>query len=109
MAYKEAFVAMVPDGDPKKHRTSIKTAKFEFTAVLTKMDIDEAVSVCKELVQNEGIHSVTLCPGFSHEAVAKVKRAVGEKVAVQVARGDKESMMIVGEILAREGWLSKTH
>jgi hypothetical protein len=35
--------------------------------------------VCKELVQNEGIQSLILCPGFPHEAVAEIANAVGEE------------------------------
>ncbi len=33
MAFKEAFVIMAIDGDPNKHRATIKTPKLELTAV----------------------------------------------------------------------------
>ena len=110
MALKTGFVAAVPDGDPKRHRVSIKTSKYELTAVMVELgNLDQAVNVCKDLVQNEGFQSFTLCPGFSHEEVAKIKEAVGEGVAVFVARGDIPSVMIVGEILAKEGWFPEGH
>ena len=105
MALKAGLVFMSPDGDPNKHRASIKTSKLELTTVLFEMmNFDQAVNVCKDLVQNEGIQFLILCPGFTHEAVAKIVNAVGEGVAVNVARGDVPSTMIAGEILAKEGW-----
>ena len=110
MAFKAAFVAMAPGADPKTHRASIKTPKFEFTAVIADLgNFDQAVDVCKDLVQNEGVQALTLCPGFSHEAVAKVANAVGEGVPINVARGDVPSGRITGEILRKEGWFPEGH
>lgn len=110
MAFKAGFVVMALDGDPKRHRASIKTSKFELTTVVVElMNLDQAVSVCKDLVQNEGAQSLILCPGFSHEAVAKVVNAVGEGVAVNVARGDISSVMVTSEILRKEGWFPEGH
>ena len=110
MAFKAGFVIMAPDSDPERHRASIKTPKFELTTVVVElMNFDQAVNVCKELVQKEGIQSLILCPGFSHEAVARVANAVGEGVAIDVARGDVPSGMIAGEILAKEGWFPEGH
>ena len=105
MAFKSGFVVMALDGDPKKHRASIKTSKFELTVVVVElMNFDQAANACRELVQNEGVQSFTLCPGFSHQAVAKVANAVGEGVAINVARGDVSSNAIIGQILVKEGW-----
>lgn len=110
MAFKAGFVVMAPDADPKIHRASIKTPKFELTTVTIQlMNLDQAVDVCKDLVQKEGVQSLILCPGFSHEAVAKVRNAVGEGVAIMVARGDVPSVMMTGEILAKEGWFPEGH
>ena len=110
MAFKAGFIIMAPDGDPERHRASIKTSSFELTTVVVElMNFDQAVKVCKDLVQNEGIQSFILCPGFSHEAVAKVANAVGEGVAINVARGDVPSGMITGEILVKEGWFPEGH
>ncbi len=108
MPFKGASVVMAPDGDPTRHKATIKTDKLELTAVVVEMmNFDQAVDVCKDLVQNQGVQSLSLCPGFTHEAVARIKNAVGEGVAVNVARGDIPSNQVIGEILAREGWIPK--
>jgi hypothetical protein len=73
------------------------------------MNFEQGVDVCKDLVNNEGVQSLFLCPSFHHEAVARVVNAVGPGVAVAVARGDVPSGMIAGEILAKEGWFPKGH
>jgi hypothetical protein len=103
--FKSAFLAMAADGDPAKHRATIKTSKLEFTTVLIKLlNFDQAVEVAKELVQKQGVQSIYLCAGFTHQAVAMVASAVGDKVAVQVARGDSPGTMMVNELLTKEGW-----
>jgi len=108
MAFKMAMVAMAPEADPKKHRASIKTPKFELIAVVADLgNFDQVVDVCKELVQNAGVQSLALCPGFSHEAVAKVAKAVGPEVAITVARGDVPSTRMAVEMLKKAGWSSK--
>jgi hypothetical protein len=105
MAFKEAVVVMALDGDPKKHRTTIKTNKVEVTLALIERDnFAQGVEVCKELVKNQGIQSFLLCPGFTHKAIADIVDAIGPGVAVNVARGDVPSTLMVGEILAKEGW-----
>ena len=106
MAYKTAFIGMAPEGDPKKHRATIKTPKIEFTAVMCGlMDYEQAIEVCKELVQKDGVQSITLCAGFPHDGVAKIANAVGDKVAVDIARADMAGYMLTSEILAKEGIL----
>ena len=96
---------MAPDGDPKMHKASVKSPMLELTTVVFEMmNFDQAVNVCKDLVQNEEIQFLILCPGFTHEAVGMIANAVGEGVAVNVARGDIPSTTIAGEILAKEGW-----
>ena len=106
--FKSAFIVMAADGDPAKYRSTIKTSKVEFTTVLIKLlDFDQAVEVAKELVQKQGVQSIYLCAGFTHQAVARVASAVGDKIAVQVARGDPPSTMMVEEILTKEGWFDK--
>ena len=104
--FKAAVVIMSPNADPAKHRASVKGDQFEYTLIVTPIaDFDRAAQVSKELVEKEGVKSITLCPGFSHEAVAKVRKAVGEGIAVHVARGDVPSIMITVQTLANEGWL----
>ena len=106
--FKSAFIIMAPDGDPQKHRATIKTEKAELTAVIIEAtNFDQAVEVAKDLVQNKGVQSIYLCPGFTHQAVARVASAVAGRAAVQVGRGDVPSTMMVGEILGKEGWFDE--
>ena len=105
MAFKTASVVMAPDGDPEKHRALIKTSKLELIVVVVElMNLDQAINVCKHLVEKDGVQAISLCPGFTHEAVAKIANAVGEGVSISVARGDVPSVMIAGGILGQEGW-----
>ena len=106
--FKSAFIIMAPDGDPEKHRATITTEKVEMTALFIEMmNFDQAVEVAKDLVQSKGIQSIYLCPGFTHQAVARIAAAVGVRAAVQVGRGDVPSTMMVGEILKKEGWFDE--
>lgn len=110
MAYKTAFLIMAPDGDPRKHRASIKTSKIELISVVVEMaNFDQTVQVCKDLVHNQGVQTIMLCPGFPHEAVGRIANAVGQGVPVSVARGDVASTVMTGEIIAKEGWFSEGH
>jgi hypothetical protein len=105
--FKSAFIIMAPDGDPTKHRATIKTSKAELTAVIIEMtNFDQAVEVCQDLVQ-KGVQSIYLCPGFTHQAVARIASAVGGRAAVQVGRGDVPSTMLIGEMLTKEGWFAE--
>lgn len=108
MVFKAGFVVMAPDGDPQRDRATIKTQKCKQILVVTKLfDFDLAARVCKDLVQNEGVQSLILCPGFTHEGVTTVAKAVGDGVPITVARGDVPSTMATAAILAREVWLPK--
>ena len=108
--FKAANVIMAPNADPAKHRASVKGDKFEYTMVVIPLfDFDRAAQVCKDLVEKEGIQSISLCPGFSHEAVAKVRGAVGEAFPINVSRGDVLSTMTTAQILSKEGWLPGGH
>ena len=90
MAFKAVFLAHAPDADAEKHKCIIDTGKYKLFVVVVK-DQDQAVEVCRKLVEEEGIHSVLLCPGFTHRDVAEIAKAVGENVGVFVARGDDPS------------------
>jgi len=108
MVVKSAFIIMAPDGDPNRHRALVKTSKMEITTVVIEMmNFDQAVKVCQDLVQKEGVQVLFLCPGFTHQAVARIASAVGDKVAINVARGDVPGTNMVGEILTKEGWFAE--
>ena len=101
--FKVVFLAHAPDAEPEKHRCVIETSKYKLFVVVVKVQ-DQAIEVCKKLVKEEGIHSILLCPGFTHRDVAQIAGAVGENVAVAVARGDGPSNMVSAEVRKREGW-----
>ena len=105
MAFKAAFIAHTPDASPEKHRCVIETGKYKLFVVLVK-DQAQAVAVCKNLVAEEGVHSVLLCPGFTHRDIAEIAAAVGKDVGVTVARGDGPSSRATMEVMKREGWFS---
>ena len=105
MAFKVLFIAHTPDAEPEKHQCVVETPKYKLMVRLVKNQ-EQAVEVCKKLVREEGIHSVLLCPGFTHQNVAEISKAVGENVGVSVARGDGPSSKIAKEVMKREGWFS---
>lgn len=95
MAFKAAFIAGAPDGNPDIHRSSIETSMYELnTVIVGSRNFEQATDVCKELVQKEGVQSIILCPGFTHEAIANIAKAVGKDVSVNVARGDPQSIWL---------------
>jgi hypothetical protein len=110
MVFKTGIVVMAPDADPQKHRARIRTSTLEQIVVLTELfNVAQAVSVCKDLVQKDAVQSLILCPGFTHEAVAKIAAAVGEGISINVARGDVPSTMATAAILSKEGWFPEGH
>lgn len=103
MAFTAVFLAHAPDADPEKHRCVIETLKYRLFVVVVRSQ-DQAVSACKRLVQEEGAHSILLCPGFTHKNLAEISEAVGAGVAVSVARGDGPSSKAAMEVMKREAW-----
>jgi len=106
MAFKAAFLAHAPDAEPERHRCVIETSKYKLFVVLVRNQ-EQAIEVCQKLVKEEGIHSILLCPGFTHKNVAGIAEAVGENVGVAVARGDGQSSRVSMEVMKREGWFSE--
>lgn len=67
MAFKAAFLAHAPDAEPERHRCVIETSKYKLFVVLVRNQ-EQAIEVCQKLVKEEGVHSILLCPGFTHSA-----------------------------------------
>ncbi len=101
MAFNVVFLAHAPDAEPEKHRCMIETSKYKLFSVVVRDQV-QAVEECKKLVKEEGIHSVLLCPGFTHRNVAEITEAVGGNVSVAVARGDGPSSRVAAEIRRRK-------
>ncbi len=105
MAFKVVFIAHTPDAEPEKHQSVVETSKYKLLVRLVKNQ-EQAVQVCKKLVKEEGIHSILLCPGFTHQNIAEISEAVGKNVGISVARGDGPSSKIAKDVMKREGWIS---
>ena len=101
MAFKVVFLAHASDAEPEKHRCIIETSKYKLFSVVVRDQV-QAVEECKRLVNEEGIHSVLLCPGFTHRNVGEIAEAVGGNVSVAVARGDGPSSRVSAKIRRRE-------
>lgn len=101
MAFRAAFIAHAPDADPQRHRCTIDTGKY-YLAVVVVSSQEQALAAGRKLVEEEGVRSIILCPGFTHADVAAIAAAVGESVGVNVARGDPPANRIAAEVIARE-------
>ncbi len=101
MAFRVLFLAHAPDADPEKHRCIIETGKYKLYSLVVRNQ-SQAVGECKKLVAEESIHSIILCPGFTHKSVAEIVEAVGRNVVVSVARVDGPGSRLSAEIRRRE-------
>jgi hypothetical protein len=105
MTFNAAFIAHVPDADPERDVALLETDYYRLFSVLVR-DTDQAVAVCRRLVADEGVDSILLCPGNSHDDVARIAAAVGEQVSVSVARGAARSQRAAAKAMERAGWFS---
>jgi hypothetical protein len=105
MAFTALFIAHAPDADPQQHRAVVETGLYKLFTVVVR-DTEQAVEVCRQMVAGEGVHSVLLCPGNTHEDVAAVAAAVGHQVSVSVARGDAPGMRIAARAMEEVGWFA---
>jgi len=105
MAFKTLFIVHTPDADPDKHRSVLETGKYKLTTVFVRNQA-QALAVCRDMVENDGIHSVLLCPGFTHKDIAEIAEAAGPNVAVSVARGDPPGARVTAEVFRKEGWFA---
>jgi hypothetical protein len=105
MPFTALFIAHVPDADPTRDRSLLETDLYRLFSVLVQ-NTDQAVAVCEELVAHEGIQSVLLCPGNTHQDVAQIVAALGDEVSVSVARGDNRSMRVAVKAMEEAGWFA---
>lgn len=106
MPFKALFIAHAPDADKEKHRCVLETSLYQLFVVVVKNQ-SEAMEVAKELVRKEGIHSILLCPGFTHRDVAAIQESVGEQVGVGVARTDGPGSRVVQKVMSEIGWFNR--
>ncbi|MFQ6038682.1 MAG: DUF6506 family protein [Candidatus Aminicenantales bacterium] len=106
MPFKVLFLAHAPDADMEKHRCVIETGVYRLF-VLVVRNQQEAVSASRRFLEEEGIQSILLCPGFTHRDVSEIQEAVSGKAGVSVARGDGPSSRIARQAMEEAGWFSK--
>ena len=100
--FKGGWILLIPDAEPAKHRAEIKSDKYEATIVFVK-DANQAIEVCQELVQKEGIQSLSLCPAFTHGDVAKIGAAV-KGTPINICRSDGPGFLQEFELIKKAGW-----
>jgi hypothetical protein len=83
---KMAFMALVPDADPEKHRCTMETGLVEIVFVFTA-NMKQSIDVAKQLV-DQGCSVIELCGGFGHSMTGKIADAVKGKAAVGSVRFD---------------------
>ncbi len=106
MVFRALFLAYAPDADMDKHRAVIESSLYKLFVVVVRSQ-EQALSVAKKLLEDEGIHSILLCPGFTHADVAEIQEAVRGRAGVAVARGDGPSSKITLETMERVGWFKR--
>ncbi|MBM9613855.1 hypothetical protein JWJ90_06080 [Desulfobulbus rhabdoformis] len=84
---KAAFVFIAPEADPKTHRQWIETPVIHLLSIGVG-SYTEAVDICRDIVEQEGVKAIELCAGFGNKGVAMIAEAVGKDIAVGVVRFD---------------------
>lgn len=103
MSFNVLFIAHAPDADQHKHRSEIDTGKYHLLSVVVR-DQTEAIDVAREIVDDQSIDTILLCPGFTHSDVTEIFDVLGGRVGVAVARGDGPSSRISAQARRREGY-----
>ena len=101
MAFKALFLAHAPDADSEKHSNVIDTGKYKLFTVVVKNQM-EAIKVSKNIYKKEKIDAIMLCPGFTHNDVSEIFKALEGKVSINVSRGDGPSNKISQPVIQRE-------
>ncbi|MBC2723750.1 DUF6506 family protein [Desulfosporosinus sp.] len=109
MKFKEAYVILVPEVnsrpfmrvDPAKDRSILDTLKYTCYTILVQNQV-QALEECQKLVQEEGVNSITFCPGFTDKDVAQISDIVGENIGICVARGDSNNSNIVSKLIEQD-------
>ncbi len=106
MPFTALFIAHAPDADPVAHRSFVDTGLYRLFSVVVR-DTDQAIAVARELIEKEGVQSVLLCPGNTHDDVGRVAAALGDDISVSVARGDSRGMRVAAKAMQEAGWFAQ--
>jgi hypothetical protein len=103
MKFNTMYVSKWADGDPGVTRV-IETPTFTLHSMVVGNDRSRA-EVIADYCRRHMIHSVVLCPGFSHSMVAEVVSALGKSVSGAVSRADGPGSEVTGPVKseARKG------
>ena len=103
MKFNTLYVSKWTDGDPSD-TTLIETETYTLHAMVAGESCQRE-KVIADYCRMHGIHSVVLCPGFTHAMVADVAMAVGPAVSVAASRSDGPGSSVTGPAMneARKG------
>ena len=103
MSFNVVCMVHAPDANPQDIAL-VETPTYKLYSVAVKNQ-QEALATAKKLVEEKGVESILLCPGFSNKDIAELGEAVGEGVGVSVSRGDAPSNACAFKAMKREGWM----
>jgi len=83
---KAAYMVLLPDADPEKHRCTVATGLAELTMQFVA-NMDQAVNMAKQLA-DQGCSLIELCGGFGHSMTGKIADVVRGQAAVGAVRFD---------------------
>lgn len=86
MKFQCGFIYVAPDCDPQQQRAMIPGTSIDMT-VIGCSTYGQAETAAKELVE-KGCTAIELCAGFGNEGISRIKRAVGDGIAVGSVKFD---------------------
>lgn len=104
--FKALFIAHAPDADILRHNCMIDTGMYQLFVQVVRSQ-QEALETVKKLAADEEIHSIILCPGFTHKDVAEIQAAVEGKAAVCVSRSDGPGSRLTSAVMEKVGWFKR--
>lgn len=102
MAFIAAFMAHAPDANPEDIGL-VETPTYKLYSVCVR-DQEQALVIARKLVEELGVESIILCPGFKNKDIAELDGLVGADCGVNVSRGDAPSGAVAMRAMKREGW-----
>ena len=80
---KGAYIFVMPDADPSKHRARVVTQSLDMSVIGVK-DFAQAADIARSLVE-DGIKFIDLCSGFGLAGASTVINAFGDKIPISAA------------------------
>jgi len=103
MKFNTLYVSKWADGDPGCVRV-IETPTYSLHSMVAGDSCDR-IGVVADYCTSNNIHSLVLCPGFTHSMAAGLAEKLNGRTAVAVARTDGPGSSITGPVKneARKG------